>query len=73
MDNIIVLNNRELENVTGGISESVCGFLVLLAMLARMALTEKLDRIEERQDRNFLEMQENIQNSTKKAISSLKI
>lgn len=73
LENIRILNDRELENVTGGISESVCGFLVLVAMWARTALIEKLDRLEETQDRDFLEMQENIQNAIKKVISNLKI
>ena len=73
MNSIRILNDQELETISGGISESICGFLVLLGMLARMVIIEKLDRLEERRERNFLEIQENLRNATEKAISSLKI
>ena len=73
MENIRVLNDQELKSISGGISESVCGFLVLLGMLARMVIIEKLNRLEERQEREALEMQESLRNATEKIVSNLKM
>lgn len=73
MENIRILNEQELESISGGISESVCGFLVLLGVLARMAIIEKLDRLEERREREAFEIQESLRNATEKIVSNLKM
>lgn len=60
MNNTRLLNEQELENVTGGISDSLYGFLVLLTMFTRMVILEKLNNKEKSRNINITNVQNDL-------------